>query len=453
MALPRLTPEREPSAIILPEMTEPLDVTEAVLPFGTYVDLSYWSVDETEEFKKGAADMVTFVYRKLGGDVLDIELVPNQVYAAYEEACLEYSYMINVHHGKNILGNILGSKTGSFDSEGQITGSNGVIDSTFHLGLKYPKFDFAYARRVSEGISEEANIGGSLPVYSASFDITPGIQDYNLQRVVASMSAFNDSTSSEYVAPLDNKKVVIRKIYYKTPRAGWSFYGYYGGINVVGNLANYGQYADSSTFEVVPVWQHKLQARAYENHIFTRASHFSYELKNNKIRINPIPGTLSPTKFWFEFVIPEDPWTNTAGLVQGTTDADGIQTTPPENNEVDIGIDGVNNINTAPFQNLPYVKINAIGKQWIRRFTLALCKEMLGYVRSKFGPIPIPGNEITLNGNELISAAREEQTGLRDELKDTLDEFTYKQLMEDDAALAASAEDIMSQVPLVIYTG
>ena len=31
----------------------------------------------------------------------------------------------------------------------------------------------------------------------------------------------------------------------------WRFYGYYGGLNVVGNLSTYGQYSDESTFEVI----------------------------------------------------------------------------------------------------------------------------------------------------------------------------------------------------------
>ena len=63
----------------------------------------------------------------------------------------------------------------------------------------------------------------------------------------------------------------------------WRFYGYYGGLNTVGNLANYGQFADDSTFEVIPPWHNKLQAMAYEDAIYTRNSHYSYEIKNNKL--------------------------------------------------------------------------------------------------------------------------------------------------------------------------
>jgi hypothetical protein len=105
-----------------------------------------------------------------------------------------------------------------------------------------------------------------------------------------------------------NKKVQIRKVYYKTPQAMWRFYGYYGGVGVVGNLNTYGQYSDDSTFEVIPAWQNKMQAMAYEDSIYTRISHYSYELRNNNLRIFPVPDEWSPEYFWVEFTIPTDIW-------------------------------------------------------------------------------------------------------------------------------------------------
>ena len=118
-------------------------------------------------------------------------------------------------------------------------------------------------------------------------------------------------------------------------------------------------------------------------------SHFSYELRNNKIRIFPPPQHGTTMKFWVEFSIPDDAW---------QTD--------------DVSVDGVNNLNTLPMGNLPYENINAIGKQWIRRFALALCKEILGQVRSKFSSVPIPGDNVQLNGSALITEGKDEQEKL-----------------------------------------
>ena len=187
----------------------------------------------------------------------------------------------------------------------------------------------------------------------------------------------------------------------------WRFYGYYGGFSVVGNLRTYGQYADDSTFEIVPTWQNKLQAMAYEDALWTRISHYSYEIKNNNLRIFPEPVSSSPAKFWVEFTIRDqyEPWEEGTG-------------------EPKSGVEGINNMNTLPFQNIPYESINSIGKQWIRRFALAVAKEMLGQVRGKFTTVPIPGESVTLNATELLAQAKAEQDLLREELKTILSELT-----------------------------
>jgi hypothetical protein len=226
------------------------------------------------------------------------------------------------------------------------------------------------------------------------------------------------------------KKILIKKVFYKTPHAMWRFYGYYGGLNVVGNLHNYGQFSDDSTFQLIPTWQNKQQALAFEDAIYTRMAHFSYELRNNKIRFFPIPFVGGPTKMWVEFSVPTDVW-----------DGDDTET------------DGVNNMNTLPIGNLPFANINSIGKQWIRRFALALSKETLGQVRSKFGTVPVPGQTVNLNGAALISEAKTEQNALRDELKATLAELTYSKMAEKDATMLDNTEKILDKVPNYIFVG
>jgi hypothetical protein len=211
----------------------------------------------------------------------------------------------------------------------------------------------------------------------------------------------------------------------------WRFYGYYGGLNVVGNLSTYGQYADDSTFELIPVWQNKLQAMNFEDMIYTRTSQFSYEIRDNNLRIFPIPVTGEIEKMWFTFQVVDDAWT--------------VDETKKD------GIDGINNLNTVPFANIPYENINSIGKQWIRRFALALSKETLGQIRGKFGTIPIPGENLTLNANELLSQAKDEQNALRDELKAVLDEMAYAALAERDAGMAGNVNTLKQGAPLPIY--
>jgi len=422
VAPPTLTPKSQVSAVILP-VSGNADNVAAAVPFGIYSG----SVD----FLSGAALQVDYTYRKLGGDVLDIELTAKNVYANYEESVLEYSYLINTHQGKNILSTVLGNTTGTFDHMGEI--KSGSLSSSLggtRIELKYPEIRFEYARRVGHAVAFDAGLGGTIREYSASFAIQEGVQDYNLQAIVSSSA---DGGSVDYASIDRTKRIVVNRVFYKTPRSMWRFYGYYGGLNVVGNLATYGQYADDSTFEVIPVWQNKLQAMNFEDMIYTRTSQFSYEIRDNRLRIFPQPVTGEISKMWFTFQVIDDAWT--------------VDDTKKD------GIDGINNLSTIPFANIPYANINAVGKQWIRRFALALSKETLAQIRGKFTTIPIPGESLTLNATELMSQAQAEQSALRDELKAVLDEMVYTALAERDAGMAASITAIKQQAPLPIYQG
>ena len=421
MAVPTLSPASTTNTNVLPATGSTTNVA-ATLPFGIYSSVAFLS---------GAADQVAYTYKKLGGDVLDIELTEGNVYSAYEEAVLEYSYIVNLHQTKNSLSDFLGSATASFYQDGQIVAGDPLSGS--NIELRYPRFDYGYVRRVSERMATETNLGGTLPIYSGSITTKAGTQDYDLQ-VLLSASSLTE-TGSDFFGRVKDKRIIVRKVFFKTPRAMWRFYGYYGGFSVVGNLRTYGQYADDSTFEIVPTWQNKLQAMAYEDALWTRISHYSYDLKDNQLRLFPRPDSTSPTKFWVQFSIENDyePWEESP---RGKT-----------------GIEGINNMNTLPFQNIPYKNINAIGKQWIRRFALALTKEMLGQVRGKFAVVPIPGESVTLNHSELLSQAKSEQDGLRDELKTILDELTYANLATVDSTLQDSAKKVLENVPAGIYVG
>ena len=417
MAQPTLTPSSNTSVSKLPVTGTAADVS-AALPYGIY--------SSNTDFLSGAAEQVAYTYKKLGGDVLDIELKAASVYSNYEEAVLEYSYLINTHQAKNILSDILGATTGTFDHDGSLkTGPSNV-------NLKYPRFEFAYARRVSEAISTEAgSTGGTLTEYSSSFKLINGQQDYNLQTLISSSAT---DSSSPFYNLVGNNKVQIRRVYYVSPRAMWRFFGYYGGVSVVGNMNTYGQYADDSTFEIIPTWQNKMQAIQYEDSIYTRTSHYSYEIINNNLRLYPVPtDDFAPETMWVTFTLQKDPF--------------------EEYEDRKTGIDGVNNVNTAPFDNIPYENINAIGKQWIRRFALALSKETLGQIRGKFATLPIPGDNVTLNHSELLAQAKEEQEKLRTELKELLDQLTYTALMKDDAEIADAAASINNSIPMKIYVG
>ena len=441
MAIPKLTPSSQTNKSVLtltgnagtyPDQGDTAAELK-VYPFAIYADEGSPLYDTN--FISGATDQVSYTYKILGGDVLDIELAPAAVYAHYELACLEYSYHINTHQAKNVLANLLGMTTGTFDHDGHMTNSSSVGTN---VNLKLPRYEFRYAKRVADGAAMEAGFGGSLTEYSASFKLENSVQDYDLQNIISSSAADGGTDQGsghtpEFAGLVKGNKVTIRKVFYKTPQSAWRFYGYFGGLNVVGNLNHYGQFADDTTFEIIPTFHNKLQAMAFEDHLYTRLSHFSYELHNNKLRLYPKPDGSHPTHMWVTFTLQKDGW--------------------QEDNDRQSGVEGINNMNTLPFDNIPFRNINAIGKQWIRRYALALSKETLAHIRGKFTTIPIPGESVTLNHSELMSQAKEEQKTLKEELKTTLDEMTYKAIAEQEAAVLTAVDTAQQEVPLLIYHG
>jgi len=429
MAVPTLTPSSQTSKVTLPTGSSPGDVrNNTELPFQIYssntviIDAASQTNNMfSQYFCTGAANQVTYTFKKLGGDVLDLEITTGSVFSAYEESVLEYSYIVNIHQAKNVLGSALGAATGTFDHDGERI----TAPDQDKKNLRYPKWQFSYGKKIGDGMATDAGFGGTTRIYSASFVVSSSVQDYDLQQIVE--GDYDSKVGHEIEGKINNKKIYITRVWYKTPHAMWRFYGYYGGLNTVGDLASYGQFADDSTFEIIPAWQNKLQAMAFEDSIYTRNSHYSYEIKNNRLRVFPSPTISSPGRIWFEFYVRDDIFAR--------------------DSEKDDGIDGVNNMNTLPFENIPYKNINAIGKQWIRRFALALSKETLGQVRSKFSSIPIPGETVNLNGSELISQSQQEQEKLREELKTTLDELTYAKLVEKDATMAEAAMGVQGKIP------
>jgi len=218
----------------------------------------------------------------------------------------------------------------------------------------------------------------------------------------------------------------------------WRFYGYYGGIGVVGNYTTYGQFADDATFELIPTWQNKLQAMAYEDSINTRTSNYSFEIINDKLRLYP-----TPTKYGFSDGLNERIWVRFYVDLQ-PYELDGT---------VETGIEGVSNMNTLPFDNIPFININSIGQQWIRKYALALCKEMLGQIRGKFTTLPIPGESVTLNFSELLSQAKEEQATLKEKLREMLKETEYVALAKQDQEITDAATNVLKVTPLPIFVG
>ena len=79
--------------------------TLAPTPFGIY--------DQDDHFIHEADKMVVYVKRKLGDDILSVELTNKQIWANFEEATLKYSKIINQNQAESYMSNLMGISTGS----------------------------------------------------------------------------------------------------------------------------------------------------------------------------------------------------------------------------------------------------------------------------------------------------------------------------------------------------
>jgi hypothetical protein len=370
-------------------------------PFGVY--------DADANFQTEADNIVLFVKRRLGDDVLSVELTKKQIFANFEEATLEYSSILNQYQAKSQLVNYLGFPTGSADDPHIASGSE----------EKYPRENLEYLSRFAEPYAMEAGIGGSYDFVSGSISLESGRQDYNIY------TELKDESGS---AIFNNTKGKLRicEVYHYNPQAAYRFFDTTSAINYLNNEFSFESFTPETIFYVLPVFEDILRAGQLDLSNRVRRSNYSYKITGTRIRIYPMP-TTNNKKLWISVRQYPDP------------------TSPSYE---DASIKGVSNMSNLPFGNIEYKKINSIGRQWIRQYSLALSMEQLGYIRSKFGSIPIPNSEVTLNGGDLVSNGRSDQESLKEKLRELLNEMTYDKLIEIQATRSENIQKQLKYVPI-----
>lgn len=368
-------------------------------PFGFF--------DNDVEFQKEADAVVSFTKRKLGDDILSVELTKKQMWACLEESFLEYGRIINEADAKSQLANLLGYPTGSNVS-----------------GL-FPKQNLEYLLRLAEPYAMEAGVGGSYNEVSGSIQLTGSQQDYDIYETL------KDSGGNLIVSSSKNNprtKLRIREVFHFDPQAAYRFYDTSSTINYLNNEFSFESFTPETVFYVLPVFEDILRAGQMEISNRVRRSNYSYRIMGSKIRIYPMPvGTNPMPKLFISVTFNPDPF----------------------NPDIEDGtIYGASNMSNVPYGLFDYSKVNSVGRQWIRQYCLALCKELLGQVRSKFSTVPIPNADLTLNGPDLISQGREDQGRMRDQLIELLDSLTYGKLLEGQATEAENIMRALKTIPM-----
>jgi hypothetical protein len=363
-------------------------------PFGFY--------DGEDAFQTDAVKVAKFCAQRLGYPLTDVELQDMSFFTAFEEAVTIY--------GNELYAHII--RDNQLSLEGLST-SNSLNDS-----IITPNFESIV--RLTEQYGAEAGSGGNVPHYTGSFVMTASQQDYDLSQWAADQGI--------------SSSIEIKRVFYQASPAITRYYDPYvgtgfGSQNMFDSFG-FGGMSPAINFLMMPL-NFDLQAiQAIELNDQIRRSQYSFELKNNKLRIFPIPSTGSGN-YWFEYILREE-------RIQGS-----VSNTPGN----------VTNVSNTPYTNPTYASINSVGRQWIFEYTLALSKEMLGYVRGKYGNIPIPNSEVTLNQSDLITAATAEKTALVEKLREYFDQTSRKSLLERRAQETEFKQTELQQVPYTIYIG
>ena len=370
-------------------------------PFGFF--------DSDTAFQTEAEAMVTFVKRRLGDDVLSVELTKKQIWACFEEAFLEYGSIVNQYQAKSQLLSLLGMQTGSLDEATQ----------------KLPRDTLNYIVRLAEPYAVEAGLGGTYNSASGSIQLRQNVQDYDLYTDLVD-PATNTPIVSSSLNP-ERRKMRVFEIMHYNPSAAYRFFDTTSAINYLNNEFSFESFTPETVFYVLPVFEDILRGGQMNISNRVRRSNYSYRVTGTKLRIFPMPTADNPLRLWVRV---------------------GFESSPLSPAFTDASINGVSNLSNVPYGNFVYARVNSMARQWVRQYALALAKELLGMIRSKFSSVPIPGGELQLDGSDLKSSAKEEKDKLRTDLKEMLDSMTYNKLIETKAAEIDNVQKILKSIPV-----
>jgi hypothetical protein len=367
-------------------------------PFGIY--------DNDYTFGDDAPKVALWCARRLGYPIQNVELIDENFYACFEEAASEYSAQVNQFNIRNNLTSLLGKPIGTNYSQKMVQGTN-----------------LPYLVGLADSYGTQVGVGGNTDIKKGSIEMVPGQQEYDLDTLFADVSE-------------SGKKIDIIRVFHEPTPAINRFFDPYsvsgqGTLNLIDEFG-FGSFSPAAQFILMPMYEDMLRIQAIEfNDQFRKSAH-TFNIVNNKIRIFPIPTTQTNIKtLYFDYIV-RDEYFASSTIVKA---------------------DVVSDYSDVEYDFIPYKKINDVGRQWIRKYTLALVKELLGAVREKYSTIPIPGSEVSLDGAALRAEASTEKDNLMTQLRETLEELSRKNQFEYRNAEAQQTQEMLQKVPLAIYIG
>jgi hypothetical protein len=369
-------------------------------PFGIY--------DDDYVFQDDAPKMALWCARRLGFPIQNVELQDENFYACFEEAVSEYSAQVNQFNIRNDLYSLKGRDIGTNYSGKLVEGS--ILP---HLV------------QISDAYGTLVGVGGNTEIKKTKIQLTAGQQEYNLDTLISAVSE-------------SGNRIDVSRVYFEATPAINRFFDPYsvsgqGTLNLIDEFG-FGSYSPAAQFVLMPVFEDLLRIQAIEfNDQFRKSAH-TFNIVDNKLTIFPRPTTTTLStnpNLYIDYFVRKDFISNSTSVKSNV----------------------VSDFSNAGYDFIQYTTINDVGKQWIRKYTLALVKELLGAIREKYSTIPIPGSEISLDGAALRSEAQTEKEALMTQLRETLEELSRKVQFENKSNEAKQQQEMLQKIPLAIYIG
>lgn len=371
-------------------------------PFGIY--------DTDTAFQIDAPKTADWCAKRLGYPIIDVELTSGSFFACFEEATSEYGAQVNQFNIRNNLDILKGKNQGTNYTQKLVEGGN--LPTLF---------------RISQAYGTAVGVGGNVDNRKGYIQLTSSVQVYDLIN-----GAYDESGNLlSFTGSID-----VTKVYYEAVPAITRFFDPYsvgaqGTLNLMSELG-FGNYSPASQFLMMPLYEDVLRMQSIEFNDTIRKSAFTFNIVNNKLSIFPAPSSMTPIrKVWFDYTLRDD----------------------FEQNSMIVKDNVVSDYSNIQYDFIQYHNINEVGKQWIRKYTLALAKELLGAIREKYSTIPIPDGEVSLDGAALRSEAQVEKDALITQLRENLEELSRKTQFENRKTESDYTQDMLRKVPLKLYVG
>lgn len=366
-----------------------------VTPFGFF--------DDDYSFQTDAPRVAEYVARKLGYPVVEVELNDKQIYACFEEAITTYGNQVNQFNAREYMMALQGSTTDISATQRNVIGS--PIPQLVRIAADY---------------GTEAQTGGTTTIKKGYIEAKQNLQSYDLKTLWADVSESGNA-------------IEIRRIYHNMPPAIARYYDPFAttGLGLTNLMGEFGfdGYSPPVTFVMMPAFEDILRIQAIEINDMIRKSQYSFEISNNVVRFAPI--FKQDAIVYFDYMVVDE---KKGSLLQS-------------------GSNIASDLSNVPYTHITYEKTNDMSRTWIFKYTVAVAKELLGLIRSKFENIPYPDGQIRLDGEVLRREAISEKEGLIKELRETLEDTGRAAQMKKQKEAAEATQDTFSKIPMIIYIG